>query len=93
MNPKRVVTLRSVIRTLLLLGVVMVALVTSFIFSMWLSRTLSPKGEWLQNGLTAFGFPVAWLVLTLLYAHLMTAAISWLFRTIWPKPPDGDHDR
>lgn len=69
------------------------ALVTSFIFSMWLSRMLSPKGEWLENGLTAFGFPVAWLVLTLLYAHLMIVSTNWLFCLLWPKSPADDHDQ
>lgn len=92
MSRNHTLTVRSMIRTVLLVGVVVVALVTSFVFSMWLSRMFSPSGEWLQNGLTAFGLPIAWLMLTLLYASLMVASTKWVFRLLWPKPHEDGHE-
>ena len=73
------------------LTLTIVGLVTSVIFAMWLTRTLSPRGDWLNNTLTAFGYPIAWLLLTLLYIGVMTAVVDWLFCLLWPKPTDDDH--
>ena len=93
MSRKQIRSVRSLICGGINLSVTVFALVTSFVFALWFSRTLSPQGEWLQNSLTAFGYPVAWLLLTLLYATLLVTPIDWLFRLLWPKPTEDDHDR
>jgi hypothetical protein len=88
----RPLTVRSAVGFALQIGAVLGAFATSFIFSVWLSRILSPKGEWLQNGLTAFGLAAAWLVLTLVYASLIANSIKWLLCLFSPKPPADDHE-
>ncbi len=86
MSRKQIRSVRSMIRGGITLTLTIVGLVTSVVFAMWLTRTLSPRGEWLNNTLTAFGYPIAWLLLTLLYVSLMTTLVDWFFRLLWPKP-------
>ena len=83
---------RAVLRMGITLTLTIVGLVTSVIFAMWLTRTLSPRGDWLNNTLTAFGYPIAWLLLTLLYISVITAIVDWFFRLFWPKPAEVDHE-